>query len=101
MNIYDRIKSLPIELENKIYKFVYFMNLNDINNEFKNLLFIRYGMFGIDKQKYYFNKKIKSILGIDLYSRYQRNTYSRIYNDYPYWGRLKQLIYINNLNHKK
>ena len=98
MNIYDRIKLLPEVLENKIYKYVYFMSITNVNNEFNNLLSIRYGTFGIDMQKYYFNKKIKSLLGIDLYSNYHINAYSRIYNDYPSWKHIKQLINIHNIN---
>ena len=101
MDIFDRIRLLPEVLENKIYKYVYFMSINNVNKEFNDLLCIKYGTFGIDKQKYYFNKKLKSMLGIDLYSKYHINAYSRIYNDYPNWKNLKQLIKLNNLNHKQ
>ena len=94
MNIYDRIKLLPEELENLIYKYVFYMNIGGVNKAFNKLLIIKYDTIGVDNQKYYFNKKIKSLLGIDLYKQY--NKYPIFYNDYPNWINLKQTIRINN-----
>ena len=34
MNIYDRIKLLPEELENLIYKYVFYMNIGGVNKAF-------------------------------------------------------------------
>ena len=38
MDIFDRIRLLPEVLENKIYKYVYFMSINNVNKEFNDLI---------------------------------------------------------------
>ena len=87
MNIYDRIKLLPEVLEDKIYKYAFYMNIKPVNIEFNNLLSLMYGKHCVNNQTYFFSDKIMATSG-----------YALQYNNYPTWCNFK---YINKINKRK
>tara|TARA_B000000557_G_C20793981_1_gene452376 strand:+ start:1237 stop:1530 length:294 start_codon:yes stop_codon:yes gene_type:complete len=87
MDIYDRIKLLPEVLEDKIYRYTFYMNIKPINIEFNNLLCLMYGKHCVNNQTYFFSDKIMAA-----------NGYALQYNNYPTWHNFK---YINKINKRK
>ena len=84
MNIYYRIKQLPEVLEDKIYRYAFYMNIKPVNIEFKNLLTLMYGRHCVNNQTYFFSDKIMATSG-----------YALQYNNYPTWRNFK---YINKIS---